>query len=430
MAAFANLTRRMSCLKQTTIGRFAGATLALALVACASVSELGPRHAPSRRAVPMPSAEFGDYVASAEVGIAQANRAIGPPLDADVVKDRAPFELRPHGPCARAPDGRYEKAALLIHDLGGTPYEMRDMARAFADACYLVRAILLPGHGTVPGDLLDTSYQQWVDATRSAVASFEGAAERVVLVGFGLGGTLAIDYAISEALPPGVELGALVLLAPALGEEAPRSWLRAPGMRGQLTPGRPWARLLPDYDPVRYESLPRDALTQSGNLVEQVMAREAALAVPVFLVLSAEDAEVDAGAARAWFCQRLAGPRRLIWYARAPAPSTDCPFVSEKSSADWPDILDLSHVALPIAPDNLRYGANGGYPDCSHYYWENSPNWLLCVDVTKTTANAGLRYGEVTAGNLERHLVRRLTYNPDFDAMAGAALAFLADPES
>ena len=246
----------------------------------------------------MPSAAFGEYVASAEVAIAEANDAIGPPLDADVVKDRGPFELAPRGPCPRAPDGRDQKAALLIHDLGGTPYEMRDLARAFADACYLVRAILLPGHGTVPGDLLDTNYGQWVDATRSAVASFEGEAERLVMVGFGLGGTLALHYALSDAPAPEVELGGLVLLAPALREKTPSVWLRAPGIHSQLTPGRPWERLLLDYDPVRYESLPRNALTQSRTLVEQVAAREAPLQVPVFVVLSADDAEVDAAAAR------------------------------------------------------------------------------------------------------------------------------------
>jgi hypothetical protein len=180
---------------------------------------------------------------------------------------------------------------------------------------------------------------------------------------------------------------------------------------------------------VRYESLPRNALVQRTRLAEEVMAQDAALQIPVFLAISADDAEVDAGAVRGWFCTRLVGPRRMIWYTTTPAPTTECPFVSEKSSADWPDILDFSHVALPVAPDNPRYGADGGYPDCAHYYWENSPNWLLCVDVTKTTANADLRYGEITAANLERHIVRRLTYNPDFDAVTRTVLAFLADPE-
>jgi esterase/lipase len=412
-------------LRARTILRFTGLTLALAVAGCVVTSELGPRHAPSGRDFPVPSAEFDAYVAGAEVAIAEANEAIGRPLEAGVVEDRAPFELAPErGRCARDADG--EQAALLIHDLGGTPYEMRDLARALAAACYLVRAILLPGHGTVPGDLLEVDYREWVDATRSAIASFGEQAERLILVGFGLGGTLAIHYALSTAPVPDVALGGLVLLAPALGEQAPLSWLRAPGMHSQLTP---WARLLPDYDPVRYESLPRHALMQRARLIEEVVAQDAALDIPVLLVISADDGEVDAGAARDWFCRRLAGPRRLIWYTSTPAPSTDCRFVSEISSADWPDILDLSHVALPIAPDNPRYGADGGYPDCSHYYWENSPNWLICVDATKTSANADLRYGEVTAGNLQRHIVRRLTHNPDFDAMMDAALAFLADPE-
>ena len=120
----------------------------------------------------------------------------------------------------------------------------------------------------------------------------------------------------------------------------------------------------------------------------------------------------------------------MIWYTTAPAQSTDCRFLAERASAAAPDTLDLSHIGLPIAPDNPRYGANGAYPDCSHYYWENSPNWLICVDMTKTTANSELRYGDITAANLQRHIVRRLTYNPDFDAMIGAALDFLANPET
>jgi esterase/lipase len=427
MAAFANLTLRMRSFESRTIDRFLGLMLALAMVACAPVSEFGPRHAPSGRELPTPSAEFAAYVAGAEIAIAEANQAIGWPLEADVIEDRAPFQVAPRR-CGRDAGG-YQKAALLIHDLGGTPYAMRDVARAFADACYLVRAILLPGHGTVPGDLLAVDYRQWVDATRSAVASFAGEAERLILVGFGLGGTLAIHHALSPEPVPDVDLGGLVLLAPALGEDTPLSWLRAPGIPSRLTAGEPWARLMLDYDPVRYESLPRNALAQRTRLIEQILAQDAPLDVPVFLVISADDAEVDAGAAREWFCTRLVGARRLVWYTATPEPGTDCPSVAEKSSADWPDILDLSHVALPIAPGNPRYGADGGYPDCSHYYWENSPNWLICVDATKTVANAGLRYGEITAANLERHIVRRLTYNPDFDAMMGAALAFLADPE-
>jgi hypothetical protein len=103
----------------------------------------------------MPWADFAVYVAAAEVAIAEANEAIDRPLEADVIEGRAPFELLPERRrCPRGADGRHAKAALLLHDLGGTPYAMRDLGRALVEHCYLVRAILLPGHGTVPGDLL------------------------------------------------------------------------------------------------------------------------------------------------------------------------------------------------------------------------------------------------------------------------------------
>ena len=50
--------------------------------------------------------------------------------------------------------------------------------------------------------------------------------------------------------------------------------------------------------------------------------------------------------------------------------------------------------------------------------------------MTKSPANSEVRYGEITGANLERHVVRRLTYNPDFEALTGAMLEFLADPNA
>ena len=221
-----------------------GATLALVLAACASPGELTRRHAPSARALPPPSADFAAYRAAAEATIAEANASIERPLEPGVIEDRAPFELVPERRrCPRGADGRHAKAALLLHDLGGTPYEMRDIARAFAEDCYLVRAVLLPGHGTVPGrDLLEqVDDPQWVEATRAAVASFEGEAERLVLVGFGLGATLAINHVLSAPPRSDPVPGGLVLLAPALGTETLLDWLRVMGRFAQPGPQARWA---------------------------------------------------------------------------------------------------------------------------------------------------------------------------------------------
>ena len=252
-----------------------------------------------------------------------------------------------------------------------------------------------------------------------------------MLVGFGLGATLALDHVLSAPGRSDPELGGLVLLTPALGTETLLDWLRATGRFAQPGPQARWARLLPDYDPVRFESLPRNAEHQRARLIEKVIGSNAAPYIPVFLAISADDVEVDTSAARAWFCRSLIGPRRLLWYGNAPVASADCRFATERSSAAPPDVLDLSHVGLPIAPDNPRYGAGAAYHDCSHYYWqEDTPDWLICVDVAKSPANSEVRYGEITGANLERHVMRRLTYNPDFEAMVGAMLAFLAEPDA
>jgi esterase/lipase len=379
----------------------------------------------------MPAADFAAYVAAAKVAIAMANARVRQPLEAEVIEDRAPFELVPNARrCPVAPDRRHPKAALLIHGLSGTPYEMRDLGRALVKACYLVRAILLPGHGTVPGDLLEVDERAWMEATRRAVESFDGVAERLVLVGYSMGATLAIDQAL-QAPPPGLQIAGLVLLAPELGTESKLGWLQAPRLYGALMLEGRWSRVLSDADPVRYESLPRNALLQRARLIDALGAEQEPLNLPVFVAVSADDVEVDPAAVRDWFCRDPSGPRRLIWYASAPAPeSAPCRGVIARSSATGAGVVDLSHIALPIAPDNPRYGAKGAYLDCLHYYWEkDTPSWFICMDPANTAANSDVREGEVTAANLQRHVMRRLTYNPDFEAMVESMLTFLARPD-
>ena len=378
----------------------------------------------------MLSGDFAAYAAAAEAAIAGADHARERPLPPDAISDRVPFELAPDPRrCPASANGRHPKAALLLHGLGGTPYEMRDLGRALAQACYLVRAILLPGHGTVPGDLLEVDHREWLEATRLAVASFDGEAERLVLVGFGMGAALAVHQALLEPPHPGPELVGLVLLSPELVTAAPPAWLPAAHLYGDLLPAGRWSRLQADGDPVRYESLPRDAELQRARLIAELEVQEEPLQLPVYGAISADDAEVDAGAVRDWFCREASGPRRLIWYGSEPTPGAECRFVVARPSAVGVDIVDFSHVALPIAPGNPRYGVEAAYVDCAHYYWEaDTPSWFICMDPGTAAAHFEVRRGEITEANLRRYVVRRLTYNPDFEAMVDDLLAFLADP--
>jgi esterase/lipase len=403
--------------------------IAVLLVSCTPMPELGKRHQPSQLPTPLPTPDFQAYVVAAQQYIAAANQSAGAPLAAAVVADRGPFELPPAGSC-RTADGK-ARAALLIHDLGATPYVLRDLGSRLAQACHLVRAILLPGHGGVPGDLLHVDYGAWRTAVRQGVASFAGSAAEVTLVGFGTGGTLALDHVLSDQ-PAAVPLAALVLLAPAMADPAPGLEVQAQRFYNALAPRGGWQALegawpavFADNDPVRYESLPSNAQRQGERLILELARQQGALDLPVFMAISEDDATVDATAALRWFCTRVAGRREMLWYGSAPdAPG--CGFVTVRSSGPTREALDLSHIGLPIEPGNPRYGRASGYRSCLHYYWEkDAPSWFFCADPAKTPANSDVRYGEISEANLAAHVVRRLTYNPDFDHLATALVSFL-----
>ena len=411
-------------------GVLAAAGLALLLAACAAEGTLEAQHAPSGLETPLPTVDFAAYVDEAKAQIAAANAAIDRPLPPEAIEQRAPFELQPGAGCDPSPNGRHPRAALLIHGLGGTPYEMRALGERLAAACYLVRAVLLPGHGMVSGDLLSVGHAAWTEATQAGVASFADQAETLFLVGFGAGATLAIDYAGRAPEAIGPALGGVVLLAPEMASPGGFQALA----RGYLGLGAPGAadgfpQLLPEDDPVRYRSIAGNAEVQLGALVDQLEARDRLLPLPVFMALSAADVTIDVPAARHWFCRQLVGPRVLVWYAAGTEPASDCRFVEPRASDGWPGILDLAHPALPIAPDDPHYGIAADYLDCGHYYWQTeTPDWLICQDPAKTPDNSTIRYGEITPDNLAGHLMRRLTFNPDFEALAAAMLDFLAAP--
>jgi esterase/lipase len=418
------------------IPRLVWLAIAALLTCCTPGAELGKRHQPSQLATPLPAADFAAYVVAARQYIAAANQISGNPLAEGVIEDRGPFELQPKGRACGASKQQPVRAALLIHDLGETPYVMRDLGERLARACYLVRGILLPGHGGVPGDLLSVNYRAWQNAVRLGVASLVGSAAEVTLVGFGTGGTLALDYVLSGQ-PEAIPIAALVLLAPAMAEPAPAFEVQAQrfyhalaprGGWGMLGPEGAWPEVFADKDPARYESLPSNARQQGERLVLELARQQGGLNLPVFMAVSEDDVSVDPDAARRWFCTSVAGKRQLLWYTTAPGTSAACRFVTERSSGPTEEALDLSHIGLPIAPRNPRYGRDSGYRSCLHYYWEkDAPSWFFCADPAMAVANSKVRYGEISDANLDAHVMRRLTYNPDFDRLAGDLVDFLED---
>ena len=91
--------------------------------------------------------------------------------------------------------GEGRDAALCLHGLTGTPYEVRPIGEALA--ALGVRAVgpLLPGHGGAHDALVRATHEDWIETVARAHSALRARHERVYTVGLSLGGLLALCHA-------------------------------------------------------------------------------------------------------------------------------------------------------------------------------------------------------------------------------------------
>ncbi|WP_083851204.1 alpha/beta hydrolase [Pusillimonas noertemannii] len=103
------------------------------------------------------------------------------------------------------PEGEPVGAAVLLHGLTDSPYVLRHIARHYQSVGYVVVAIRLPGHGTVPASLTDVGWHDWLAATRLAVREARRrvpAPRPLHMVGFSNGGALALMHSMQARPGP------------------------------------------------------------------------------------------------------------------------------------------------------------------------------------------------------------------------------------
>lgn len=86
----------------------------------------------------------------------------------------------------------------VVHGFTGSPASVRNVAEAMAAAGHHVEVPRLPGHGTTIDDMLSSEWEHWAEAVRDAYDALAERAERVVLVGQSMGGTLALRMAFER----------------------------------------------------------------------------------------------------------------------------------------------------------------------------------------------------------------------------------------
>ena len=263
-----------------------------------------PARHPRTAAAASPGAEAASTDAGGPSGVGErpTTAPIGP-RDLATLPAALPFEHRPDS--AR-------RAVLVLHGYTGSPLDLRYLAGRLADAGFAVSLPRLPGAGTEMNDLSRTGRRDWRRRVYDAWLDLRAEYDDIAVVGYSMGGLLALDLATI------VRPQALVLLAPAV-ETVARAIPYAPLLA-------PFTRLIPeigtDWDPDREENpdarahgrrywVRRDlrSLAQFARLQAEVRRKLRSVEAPVYVASSDDDGTAATEASLATLGRRL--PRKI-----------------------------------------------------------------------------------------------------------------------
>jgi esterase/lipase len=343
--------------------------------------------------MPLGQTSFEAYRQETEAFV-QANRTF-------VSQDRE-YELANNSPREWRPEGQPTKGILFVHGLGDSPWSFTDLGPALAAKGFLVRAILLPGCGTNPAEMIDVRVEDWRRAVAEQADILGREVDELYLGGFSNGSNLALEYAYAHPrvkglilFSPAVKSGVgLAFLAPLTSVF--KDWILKPD------PGEP------DKDSWRYAVVPTNAFAQYhyASRTARKLLSDKPFDRPVAMVLVENDSVVDIPYMVRLFEERFTNPTsRLIYYGQPIAGLSNRVLFRPDKLPEY-RISSFSHMGVMFAPNNPAYGFNTKSPLCQNGQSDEATARCLAGDEVWYSA-WGLRE--------PNKIHARLTFNPYFD---------------
>ena len=363
-------------------------------------------------------------------------------------------------------------AVLLLHGMSDSPYSLHTLGQALNKNNYWVLGMRMPGHGTAPSGLRDLSRQDMAAAVRLGMKHLgqKMNGKPVHMIGYSTGASLALEFTLDALEGKSAPVpGSLVLISPAIGVHPSAAMAGLKDSMGNLPglSGLAFLAIQPEFDPYKYNSFATNAADVVHKITRSVASRIRARAAsnpdivlpPVMVFKSTVDATVSTNAVVDSLLNHLKPNRhelvlfdinryavvqsRLI--IEDPAPLTDRlmdndklpftltlvsnenekttrviskekkPFSTEATTTReldqaWPPgVISLSHVALPISPDDPLYGQRAP---------ENDD--FLFLGQMAIQGERGLL-------QIPADWLLRLRYNPFYDFMESQAIQWIDD---
>jgi carboxylesterase len=189
-------------------------------------------------------------------------------------------------------------AVLLIHGFGGIPYDLRLVADELNGLGYTVSGPLLSGHGTSAEDMATTGWEDWYGSAEREYLRLSGSHDTVYVVGFSMGGLLALNLSIEH------DFEGLVLLAPCVFLPGEDDLISTEYMIDNISPYLPGEYIISDggktvepdalKDRHAYTLFPMSCLRSLVELMKLTRPRINEVDEPLIVIQSVSDGTVGA----------------------------------------------------------------------------------------------------------------------------------------
>ena len=254
-------------------------------------------------------------------------------------------ELQANIPFQLIPEKANGDAVLLVHGLGDSPYSFVDVAKHLASQGYLVRTVLLPGHGSKVGDLMLPTLQDWQNVVSHHIKLLKPKSNKLWLGGYSTGANLVTSEALNDH-----DIEGLLLFSPAFKPESSVvKWAKV------ACYVMAWADKDPETNYTRYNSLPMNGAAVYYDTVKTVQhdLQNTTYKKPVFMMISEGDSVINTTFPTSVFQKQFINQNnQLIWQGErdlAIAKAT-------RFSMQRPDlhIVNGSHMGLLFSPNNTN----------------------------------------------------------------------------
>ncbi len=204
---------------------------------------------------------------------------------------------------------RTRVGVLLLHALGTTPLEMRELGELLHQKGFTVYAPRLAGHGTSPTALGEIGPTEWRKDYLLGYNILNLLCDRVYVIGSGLGGVLALELAEKE------ELGGVITLNAPLELQGFGRYLLFLTQFSGLSQKRDYPE---DIRPYSYQRIPLKTCNQVYNVAAYVTSRLSEISEPVIIFQSYNDPLVKPISADIIHDNVKSRQKRIYWLNNAP----------------------------------------------------------------------------------------------------------------